>query len=154
VKARFPLLLTLVVALAAPGAMAGEKDKDKPKDKDKKHDKASHGDHDGDHHDGDDGDHPGKGKITICHVPPGNASAKHTIRVSESAWKAHEKHGDNRGACPRRGDGHGNGNAFDRLDRNNNGVVSRAEWPHGDDAFRRLDRDDDGNLTREEYGRY
>jgi hypothetical protein len=150
-KARFPVLLTLIVALAAPGAMA--KEKDKQKDKDKKQDKASWSDHDGDHHDGDDGEHDGKGKMTICHVPPGNASAQHTITVSESAWNAHEKHGDHRGACHRPGDDHGNGNTFDRLDRNNNNLVSRAEWPYGDDAFRRLDRNNDGNLNREEYRR-
>lgn len=149
-KARFPLLLTLVVAMAAPGAMA----KDKDKHKDKKHDKAGGGDHDGDHHDGDEGDHEGKGKVTICHVPPGNARAQHTITVSESAWNAHEKHGDRRGACRRPGDGNGHGDAFDRLDRNDNGLISAAEWPHGNDSFRRLDRDGSGGLTREEYRRY
>ena len=70
------------------------------------------------------------------------------------AWKAHEKHGDRRGACRHPGDGNGHGDAFDRLDRNDNGLVSRAEWPYADDAFRRLDRDGSGALTREEYRRY
>ena len=65
-----------------------------------------------------------------------------------------EKHGDHRGACHRPGGGNGNANTFDRLDRNNNGLVSRAEWPYGDDAFRRLDRSDDGNLRPRESRRY
>jgi hypothetical protein len=147
-KARLPILLTavLAVALAAPGAMAKDNAKAKGKDKQKKQqkvekvdrDRDGRGDHDG-RHDGDrddrDDDRNGQGKVTICHIPPGNASAKHTITVSESAWSAHQKHGDHRGACP--GTGHGDG-----------------EWPFGDDAFRRLDRDDDGGLVREEFARH
>jgi len=31
-------------------------------------------------------------KITICHVPPGNADNAHEITISENAWSAHEKH--------------------------------------------------------------
>ena len=38
-------------------------------------------------------------KITVCHVPPGNPNNAHTISISSSAWKAHEKHGDYRGKC-------------------------------------------------------
>ncbi len=38
-------------------------------------------------------------KITICHYPPGNPSNVQTISISESAWPAHEAHGDTRGAC-------------------------------------------------------
>ena len=38
-------------------------------------------------------------KITICHIPPGNKSNPQTISIPESAWPAHEKHGDSRGAC-------------------------------------------------------
>lgn len=32
-------------------------------------------------------------KVTICH------KGKHTIRVSESAWPAHQRHGDTSGPC-------------------------------------------------------
>ena len=39
-------------------------------------------------------------KITICHIPPGNPSKKHTISIGESAWPAHQAHGDTKGACP------------------------------------------------------
>jgi hypothetical protein len=38
-------------------------------------------------------------KITICHYPPGNKNNPQTITISESAWPAHEKHGDKQGAC-------------------------------------------------------
>lgn len=41
----------------------------------------------------------GKGSITICHVPPGNPGAAHTLVVGASAWPAHAGHGDYRGAC-------------------------------------------------------
>jgi hypothetical protein len=164
-KARLPILLTavLAVALAAPGAMAKDNAKAKGKDKQKKQqkvekvdrDRDGRGDHDGDRDDRDD-DRNGQGKVTICHIPPGNASAKHTITVSESAWSAHQKHGDHRGACPGtgHGDGDGRGDAFDRLDRDDDGRISSGEWPFGDDAFRRLDRDDDGGLVREEFARH
>jgi len=39
------------------------------------------------------------GKITVCHYPPGNPSNVQTISISESAWPAHEAHGDSRGTC-------------------------------------------------------
>jgi EF hand len=152
-KARFPLLLTsfLAVALAAPGTMAKEKDKEK--DKNKKKDKTEQADHDR-HGDDHDDDHDGAGKITICHIPPGNAGARHTITVSESAWDAHRKHGDQRGACDHGGDGSGHGDAFDRLDRNNDGRIARSEWTSGDDSFRRLDRNGDGFLSRDEFAHH
>ena len=152
-KARLPVLLTsfLAVALAAPGTMAKEKDKDKSKDK--KKDKTAQADHDSDGREDHDDDRDGVGKITICHIPPGNAGARHTISVSESAWGAHQKHGDLRGACDHQGDGGGHGDAFDRLDRNNDGRIARSEWTSGDDSFRRLDRNGDGFLSRDEFAR-
>ena len=153
-KARLPVLLTsfLAVALAAPGTMAKEKDKDKSKDK--KKDKTEQADHDSDGREDHDDDRDGVGKITICHIPPGNAGARHTISVSESAWGAHQKHGDLRGACDHQGDGGGHGDAFDRLDRNNDGRIARSEWTSGDDSFRRLDRNGDGFLSRDEFARH
>ncbi|CAM4519644.1 MULTISPECIES: hypothetical protein [Myxococcus] len=39
------------------------------------------------------------GKVTICHIPPGNPANAHTISVSTSAWPAHERHGDTLGPC-------------------------------------------------------
>lgn len=37
---------------------------------------------------------------TICHIPPGNAAAAHTINVGLPAVSAHLGHGDTLGACP------------------------------------------------------
>lgn len=42
---------------------------------------------------------PPADKVTICHIPPGNPSRKHTIEVSVSAWPAHQGHGDTLGPC-------------------------------------------------------
>lgn len=40
------------------------------------------------------------GKVTICHIPPGNPGNAHTIRVSPSALPAHcGNHGDTCGEC-------------------------------------------------------
>jgi len=38
-------------------------------------------------------------KITICHYPPGNMDNPQTLTISESAWSAHDKHGDAFGGC-------------------------------------------------------
>jgi len=38
-------------------------------------------------------------KINICHIPPGNPDAAHTIRISVNALKAHLAHGDYLGEC-------------------------------------------------------
>ncbi|MBE7448234.1 MAG: hypothetical protein HS111_04925 [Kofleriaceae bacterium] len=49
------------------------------------------------------GDTPACGghKIAICHVPPGNPRAAHTICIDESGWNGHHLHrGDSLGACP------------------------------------------------------
>jgi len=39
------------------------------------------------------------GKITICHHTHSKKNKQVTITISSSAWKAHAKHGDTRGAC-------------------------------------------------------
>lgn len=38
-------------------------------------------------------------KLTICHIPPGNPSNRHTLRIGSSAWPAHASHGDTEGPC-------------------------------------------------------
>lgn len=46
---------------------------------------------------------PGHGeddKVTICHRPPGNPNAAHTITISRSALQEHLSHGDTLGPCP------------------------------------------------------
>jgi Ca2+-binding EF-hand superfamily protein len=42
--------------------------------------------------------------------------------------------------------------AFAKLDRNDDGVLSRGEWKHETVAFHRADRNADGLVTRGEYG--
>lgn len=39
------------------------------------------------------------GKVVICHIPPGNPAAAHTITVNASAVNAHLNHGDTLGEC-------------------------------------------------------
>ena len=40
------------------------------------------------------------GKVTLCHIPPGNPANAHAISVGAPAVKAHLDHGDVLGACP------------------------------------------------------
>jgi|GEM_PF-3552764 hypothetical protein len=42
----------------------------------------------------------GKGKVAICHIPPGNPGNAHTIVVGAAATNAHLAHGDLLGPCP------------------------------------------------------
>lgn len=37
-------------------------------------------------------DQPPSGRISICHIPPGNYNARHTITIDASAWPAHSGH--------------------------------------------------------------
>ena len=39
-------------------------------------------------------------KITLCHIPPGNADNAHTITIGAASAPAHLNHGDTLGACP------------------------------------------------------
>jgi hypothetical protein len=41
----------------------------------------------------------GDGMMTICHIPPGNPAARHTLRIGAPAWPAHQGHGDTCGPC-------------------------------------------------------
>jgi hypothetical protein len=40
-----------------------------------------------------------KDRVTICHIPNGNESAKHTLVIAKSALAAHLAHGDVLGSC-------------------------------------------------------
>lgn len=50
--------------------------------------------------DDDEGEPPPTGKVTICHIPPGNPANAKTLSIDGSAWPAHQAHGDTMGACP------------------------------------------------------
>lgn len=41
-----------------------------------------------------------KGKVEVCHVPPGDPGNAHTISISPAALDAHRAHGDTSGRCP------------------------------------------------------
>jgi hypothetical protein len=41
----------------------------------------------------------GGGKVTVCHHPPGNPNARHTITIGRSALQSHLGHGDTMGPC-------------------------------------------------------
>lgn len=148
---RLPVVLLSAFALAAPGGIAYGKEKNKAKSKTKSEqrtDDRRDGDGDHDHHDDDDRD----GKITICHIPPGNRSARHTISVGESAWAAHQGHGDHRGACGHSGPPPGS-RTFDALDVNNDHRLSFEEFRGDRSLFDRLDRDRNRFLSRDEFSR-
>src|SRR6478609_3244782 len=38
--------------------------------------------------------------IVICHYPPGNTSNPQDLTIPETAWAAHQAHGDTQGSCP------------------------------------------------------
>lgn len=62
-------------------------------------------------------------KITICHIPPGNTGNPQTIEIPESAWTAHQAHGDSKGECAPSNNGNGNnggGNGNNGGGNNNN----------------------------------
>jgi hypothetical protein len=48
---------------------------------------------------GPDDKHDGKGKVEVCHKPPGNPDNQHTLSVGASAVAAHLAHGDHEGPC-------------------------------------------------------
>jgi hypothetical protein len=40
------------------------------------------------------------GKVTICHIPPGNNRNARTLSINSKAIGAHLSHGDIIGPCP------------------------------------------------------
>lgn len=69
--------------------------------------------------DDDDGE---SGKVTICHIPPGNPGNAHTITVGRPALQAHLGHGDTEGACSEE--------VESRFD-NGNGVITFTDEGNG-----------------------
>ncbi len=64
-------------------------------------------------------------KITICHHTHSKKHPTVTIRVSNKAWPAHQRHGDTMGACAttkaKHGKGHQNGQSQQNHQKSNNG---------------------------------
>ena len=71
------------------------------------------------------GGSPGDGKksVLICHIPKGNTKASHTIKVSQSALKAHLNHGDYEGKCAN----NSQNSQFNQLSVNNNQQNNKQE---------------------------
>ncbi len=60
---------------------------------------------------GNSGNDKGQDKVTLCHIPPGNPDARHTITVGAPAEDAHLAHGDSLGVC---------GGDFDKVNKKSN----------------------------------
>ncbi|HSG87576.1 MAG TPA: EF-hand domain-containing protein [Pseudomonadales bacterium] len=65
-------------------------------------------------------------------------SGGHVIELDVEALEAHAMRGV--------------ATAFGRMDRNDDGVITRDEWPSPEQHLERMDRDGDGLLTPEEMG--
>ncbi len=80
----------------------------------------------------------GEAKITICHYPPGNPANVQTIEISQSAWPAHQAHGDTQGGCDDDdGDDGSNGNGNNGGNGNNSSGGEKiiiCHYPPGNPA--------------------
>lgn len=83
--------------------------------------------------------------ITICHRPPGNPVNSQTIEIGESAWKAHQKHGDTMGSCLGVDDADGDGFTADEGDCNDGDA---SIHPGAIEVIDSVDQDCDGSVTR------
>ncbi|MCH8852528.1 MAG: thrombospondin type 3 repeat-containing protein, partial [Planctomycetes bacterium] len=66
----------------------------------------------------------GESKVELCHVPPGDPDAQHTITIGESAVEAHMAHGDELGACTADGESPDDPAP---LDTDGDGVLDEAD---------------------------
>lgn len=81
----------------------------------------------------------GSGKVTLCHVPPGNPANAHTITVGAPAVKAHLAHGDVLGPCGgydagTGGDGSGGGDTDGGFDEGTGGGDGQTDAGTGGDT--------------------
>ena len=77
-------------------------------------------------------------KITICHHTHSKKHPTVTIRISNKAWKAHQRHGDTQGACPtakaKHGKSHPNGDkgkSGEKGKRHENGKKPEQKGDNG-----------------------
>lgn len=67
------------------------------------------------------------GKVTICHIPPGNPDNRRTLTIGASAWPAHQAHGDTMGPCSGGGGGGGGNNGNNGNGNNGNNGNGRGK---------------------------
>ena len=83
------------------------------------------------------------------------AMAAVTVTLAAPAFAQPQRGRDRQGAAQKRGKPSA-GQAqerFRQLDKDNNGALSRAEWPRNQRAFDRLDTNNDGQITPAEMTR-
>jgi hypothetical protein len=170
-RVRNPLITAAILSLAltgpaafalAHGPSAGVHDQNKDKEKDKDKDKNRNRDRRNDDR---------RGGEDLTQMRFAGMDVNHDGRITRDEWRGndnsfarHDWNGDGvlsgpevtPGAQPPNGhrgggdDGDDDGDRFDRLDRNNDGRLSLAEWQGPRDLFERLDLNRDGFLTRDE----
>jgi hypothetical protein len=88
----------------------------------------------------------GKTSLTICHIPPGNPDVRRTVTVAESAWGAHESHGDTLGPCDgyseRHSDGYGAETKRAKKAKKKKGKKEYRGGSDGDEADDEIEADD------------
>jgi hypothetical protein len=66
-------------------------------------------------------------RVTICHIPPGNESARHTLIISRSALAAHLAHGDTQGSCEDQSKGKKNTEQKPKADKSTTGKTEEKK---------------------------
>lgn len=72
---------------------------DSNSDDNSSNDNSSNDDSSSDDDSSDDNSNDNSNKVTICHIPPGNPDAAHSITIGSPALSAHLAHGDTQGGC-------------------------------------------------------
>jgi len=73
--------------------------------------------------------------VVLCHIPPGNASAMHTIQVGAPAVQAHLAHGDTLGACDDDDDDSDDDSNDDSDDEDEDDDNSNSDKRNAEDAI-------------------
>jgi hypothetical protein len=83
------------------------------------------------------------GKITICHHTHSKKHPWVTIRISQRAWPAHQRHGDTEGACTAaqtntkshgKGKGHAKGHDSDSTTTTTSTTTTSSSDSHGNNG--------------------
>ena len=166
---QIPLVFALSLTLAAPAAMAwvgdgrpGVEQDDRDKKNDRNRNRNSNRNDNRGNRGGRNDDRNGNNN-TNMDIRFRGMDRNNDGRITRAEWRGndnsfrqHDWNGDGvlSGAEVAPGGRHGDDDdfedRFDRLDRNDDGILSLAEWPGRRDVFERLDTDDNGVLTRQE----